>query len=110
MLSVKCQVVNILAFVCYTVSVTTTQLCFFGVKAPVDRMVLSSIKLYLQTQAAAWIWSKGCIFLTPSLECSVPSKKGTFSNFMLGVCDIYEADFALQSLKFYFRFNFWWEE
>lgn len=58
---------------------------------------LSLMKFYSQTWAAAWIWSMGSIFLTPGLECSVLSKKGVFSNFILDVYDIYEAAFSLQS-------------
>lgn len=36
--------------------------------------------------------------------------KVTFSNFILDVYDMYEADFSLQSLEFYFLFDFWWED
>lgn len=51
-----------------------------------------------------------CSLLTPGLECSVLSKKFTFSNFTLDVYDIYEADFSIQSLEFYFLLDFWWED
>lgn len=114
MFSVKCQVVNNFSLcmpysLCHNYSTV-----LFWCEGPCweyvqKSVVLSLIKLYLQAQAAAWIWSMGCIFLTPGPECSVHSKKGTFSNFILDVCDIYETDFS-QSLKFYFQYDFWWEE
>ena len=52
--------------------VVTTRTCYCGVKAPLDSIYTkgygcTSTKLYLQQQAAGWIWSLGLSLLTPDL-------------------------------------------
>lgn len=55
----KNQIVNVLGFVGYVVSVAVTELRHYGAKATPDRMLVKeygsiSIKLYLQSRFGLW--------------------------------------------------------
>lgn len=70
----KGRIVNILAFVGYTVTVATTQHCHYGTEAAIDIMKMitnqsdcAPIKLYFEKQAAGQIQLTGGGLLTPVL-------------------------------------------